>query len=77
MPRGQHRLYRRARETRDGADRTLGSHAAVGAKAILTLAAFVLLGLVFGSFGTVAAHRIPLRESIVSGRSRCPHCRET
>ena len=35
--------------------------------------AFVL-GLIFGSFGTVAAHRIPRRETIVTGRSKCPHC---
>ena len=33
-----------------------------------------LLGLVFGSFGTVAAHRIPRRETIVTGRSKCPNC---
>jgi leader peptidase (prepilin peptidase)/N-methyltransferase len=33
-----------------------------------------ILGLVFGSFGTVVAHRIPRRESFVRGRSRCPAC---
>lgn len=33
-----------------------------------------VLGLLFGSFATVAAHRIPRRETIVTGRSRCPHC---
>jgi leader peptidase (prepilin peptidase)/N-methyltransferase len=33
-----------------------------------------VLGLVFGSFGTVAAWRIPRRENIVSGRSHCPRC---
>ena len=32
------------------------------------------LGLIFGSFGTVAAHRIPRRETIVTGRSKCPNC---
>jgi leader peptidase (prepilin peptidase) / N-methyltransferase len=32
------------------------------------------LGLIFGSFGTVAAYRIPRRETIVTGRSKCPHC---
>ena len=37
------------------------------------VAAFVL-GLIFGSFGTVAAHRIPRSETIVSGRSKCPNC---
>jgi leader peptidase (prepilin peptidase)/N-methyltransferase len=34
----------------------------------------VVLGLIFGSFGTVAAYRIPRRENIVTGRSMCPHC---
>lgn len=33
-----------------------------------------ILGLIFGSFGTVAAWRIPRRESIVTGRSHCPNC---
>lgn len=33
-----------------------------------------VLGLIFGSFGTVAAWRIPRRENIVSGRSHCPRC---
>jgi leader peptidase (prepilin peptidase) / N-methyltransferase len=33
-----------------------------------------LAGLIFGSFGTVAAHRIPRRETIVTGRSKCPNC---
>lgn len=36
-----------------------------------------LLGLIFGSFATVAAYRIPRRESIVGGRSRCPNCQAT
>lgn len=35
--------------------------------------AFVL-GLIFGSFATVAAYRIPRRETIVTGRSKCPNC---
>ncbi|HEV2755402.1 MAG TPA: prepilin peptidase [Actinomycetota bacterium] len=33
-----------------------------------------VLGLIFGSFGTVAAWRIPRRENIVTGRSHCPRC---
>ena len=33
-----------------------------------------ILGLIFGSFGTVAAWRIPRRENIVAGRSHCPRC---
>jgi leader peptidase (prepilin peptidase)/N-methyltransferase len=31
-------------------------------------------GLVVGSFMTVAVHRLPRRESLVSPRSRCPSC---
>lgn len=31
-------------------------------------------GLVFGSFLTVVAHRIPRGESVVGGRSHCPSC---
>jgi leader peptidase (prepilin peptidase)/N-methyltransferase len=31
-------------------------------------------GLIFGSFVTVVAHRVPLGMSIVGGRSRCPRC---
>src|SRR3954454_18467201 len=34
-------------------------------------------GLIFGSFATVVAHRVPRHESFVSGRSRCPHCGST
>ncbi|MCF7821707.1 MAG: prepilin peptidase [Mariprofundaceae bacterium] len=33
-----------------------------------------LFGLLFGSFSNVCVHRIPLRISIVSPRSRCPAC---
>jgi leader peptidase (prepilin peptidase)/N-methyltransferase len=33
-----------------------------------------LFGLLFGSFSNVCVHRIPLRISIVSPRSRCPVC---
>lgn len=42
---------------------------------VVALAA--ILGLIFGSFATVAVHRIPKRESISSGRSRCPSCGRT
>ena len=35
-----------------------------------------LLGLLLGSFLNVVAYRIPVGESWVSGRSRCPHCKE-
>jgi leader peptidase (prepilin peptidase)/N-methyltransferase len=34
-----------------------------------------VLGLVWGSFTNVVIHRLPLGESIVSPRSRCPGCR--
>ena len=38
------------------------------------LAAAFVVGLIFGSFATVASYRIPRRETIVSGRSKCPAC---
>jgi leader peptidase (prepilin peptidase)/N-methyltransferase len=34
-------------------------------------------GLIFGSFATVVAHRVPRHESFIAGRSRCPHCGAT
>jgi leader peptidase (prepilin peptidase) / N-methyltransferase len=36
-----------------------------------------LLGLIFGSFATAVAYRVPKRESIVTGRSKCPSCGTT
>lgn len=36
-----------------------------------------ILGLILGSFASVAAYRIPKRESIVTGRSKCPNCGRT
>lgn len=33
-----------------------------------------LLGLIFGSFASLAAHRLPLGLPIAAGHSRCPHC---
>jgi leader peptidase (prepilin peptidase)/N-methyltransferase len=33
-----------------------------------------VLGLITGSFLSVVAHRVPLGESIVAPRSRCPNC---
>src|SRR5436190_13579657 len=32
------------------------------------------LGLIFGSFLTVVIYRVPRKESIVTGRSKCPSC---
>ncbi len=31
-------------------------------------------GLIFGSFATVVAHRVPRGEGFVTGRSHCPSC---
>ena len=36
-----------------------------------------VLGLIFGSFGTVVAYRVPRKENIASGRSKCPSCGRT
>lgn len=33
-----------------------------------------VLGLIFGSFATAVAYRLPRDESISSGRSKCPNC---
>ena len=41
---------------------------------LLRLAIALPLGLVFGSFLTVAVHRVPAGESLVRPRSRCPSC---
>jgi leader peptidase (prepilin peptidase)/N-methyltransferase len=35
---------------------------------------FCCAGLALGSFATVVAHRVPRRQGIVGGRSRCPGC---
>src|SRR5438309_11950278 len=37
----------------------------------------VLLGAVIGSFLNVCIHRLPLRESLLWPRSRCPRCAKT
>ncbi len=43
----------------------------------MLIALWVVLGLVFGSFGTVAAYRIPQRVSLLTpARSYCPNCEE-
>jgi leader peptidase (prepilin peptidase)/N-methyltransferase len=41
---------------------------------LLRLAIALPLGLVFGSFLTVAIHRVPAEESLVRPGSRCPSC---
>jgi len=39
------------------------------------VASACVLGGMLGSFLNVVAHRVPAGESVVFGRSRCPHCR--
>ena len=41
---------------------------------LLRIAIALPLGLVFGSFLTVAIHRVPAQESLLRPRSRCPSC---
>jgi leader peptidase (prepilin peptidase)/N-methyltransferase len=41
------------------------------------VAAAGLLGLVIGSFLNVVIFRVPLKQGVVRGRSRCPHCKRT
>lgn len=36
-----------------------------------------VVGVIFGSFATVMAYRVPRRESPISGRSKCPACDHT
>jgi leader peptidase (prepilin peptidase)/N-methyltransferase len=41
---------------------------------VFALLIVVILGLLFGSFLNVCISRLPAHESIVTPRSRCPHC---
>jgi leader peptidase (prepilin peptidase)/N-methyltransferase len=41
------------------------------------LVLFAVFGLAFGSFLTVVIHRIPRKEALIGGRSRCPACEAT
>ncbi len=45
--------------------------------AIFLIVFGAVLGLIFGSFGTVLAYRIPRGENVAAGRSRCPNCGRT
>ncbi|HEY7874760.1 MAG TPA: prepilin peptidase [Actinomycetota bacterium] len=49
----------------------------MGAHDALLTSFAAILGLIFGSFATVVAYRVPQRESIVTGRSKCPRCGKT
>jgi leader peptidase (prepilin peptidase)/N-methyltransferase len=44
---------------------------------MLRAVVFGVFGLAVGSFLTVVTHRIPRKETIVAGRSRCPACGTT
>ncbi len=48
---------------------------AVNTELILSVYVFVF-GVVFGSFLNVLIYRLPRNEKFVTGRSRCPHCKE-
>ncbi|MDP9067070.1 MAG: prepilin peptidase [Actinomycetota bacterium] len=48
-----------------------------GPLAAFYVAAAGVLGLIFGSFATAVAYRLPRQESIASGRSKCPNCGNT
>ena len=51
------------------------SHSLAETAAFLWPAMALALGLIVGSFANVCIHRLPLGESIVFPRSRCPSCR--
>lgn len=50
---------------------------AEGALGAFYLIASGILGLIFGSFATALAYRLPRDESIATGRSKCPECGQT
>src|ERR671930_892490 len=44
---------------------------------MLRAAVFGVFGLAVGSFLTVVTHRVPKKETVVAGRSKCPSCGAT
>src|SRR5919198_920740 len=44
---------------------------------MLRAAVFGVFGLAIGSFLTVVTHRVPRKETVVTGRSKCPSCGAT
>jgi leader peptidase (prepilin peptidase) / N-methyltransferase len=55
----------------------LAAAASSGPEETVLIVAAGILGLIFGSFAAAAAYRIPRREPIAKGRSRCPSCGTT
>jgi leader peptidase (prepilin peptidase)/N-methyltransferase len=49
----------------------------LAAAEVFWIASAAIIGLIFGSFASVVAHRLPRNESVVSGRSKCPNCGRT
>jgi leader peptidase (prepilin peptidase)/N-methyltransferase len=48
-----------------------------GPEEVFLIVLAAILGLILGSFATAAAYRIPRREPLSKGRSKCPHCGAT
>lgn len=48
----------------------------MGVEQAFVIVAAAVLGLIFGSFGTVVAYRVPAGEGL-GGRSKCPNCGRT